>query len=122
MKKKKGYLKRMGESLRYLFIFGLLAWLTALTQYWIFKAYVQFFKIVFRIFKIKYPFNFKKRYYDLIIGYVIILCQLLFNLNNLSEILVYILGGIFVLSSLDKLILQNEKVCNVLNDNRTWCD
>lgn len=126
---KKSYLKQVAEAFGYLFIFAALLWLNLFVLYWMYKAIAQLIKIILKPIGIKYPFKFKA-IYQYLFGVLLMFLPLVIvpeAARNesifliLSNILVW--SGVLVcVSSIDKSILQNEKVCYWFNREQIWCD
>ena len=127
---KKSYLKQVAEAFGYLFIFAALLWLNAFVMYWVHKAIAQLIKIILKPIGIKFPFKFKAIYQYLFAVllsiYPVFVFQNQYELLTTGQIVVAILSTIifygFFVSSIDKGILQKEKVCYWFNQRRIWCD
>ena len=97
-------------------------------MYWIFKFYCQLFKIVLKLFKIKFPFNLNLKYEIVLVIIIVAVTVLSFNNfipKNYEVFILFpvIIGTFFLYSAFDKSILMNDKVCYLmLNSNKKWCD
>ena len=107
--------------------FLLLLYIPFATWYWSMKANTQLFKKIFGLIKIKYPCRLKS-WTEIIIGSVIIVgASVAFQNLPPKEydgylILLSMIGGLFIISAVDKSILTKEDVCNWFNQKRIWCN
>ena len=121
-------IREMWKALGMLIIFLIWVWVFCLFMYWIFKFYCQLFKIVLKLFKIKFPFNLNLKY-EIVLGIIIVAVTVLsfnnFIPKNYEVFILFpvIIGTFFLYSAFDKSILMNDKVCYLmLNSNKKWCD
>jgi hypothetical protein len=123
---KKSYLKQLVEAAGYLFVFAVLARVSAFILYWALKVYAQLFKIILKPIGIKFPFNMKLKgqvIISFLAAFTTVLCFELIPKEYTVYILLLIIPSAFITYSvIDKVILQNEKVCYWFNQRRIWCD
>ena len=120
-------IKEMSKAVGIFIIFLIWVWVFCLFMYWIFKFYCQLFKVVLKLFKLKFPFNLKLKN-ELFLSILFILSGILsFNFmpkeQEVFALFPAIIGTFFLYSAFDKSILMNDKVCYwMLNSNKKWCD
>ena len=121
-------IKEMIKAVGMFIIFLIWVWVLCLFMYWIFKFCCQLFKVLLKLFKLKFPFNLKLKnelfLSILFFGFsVFIVSNFMPKEQEVFALFPAIIGTFFLFSAFDKSILMNDKVCYwMLNSNKKWCD